>query len=124
MKTISKEELSARLGSPWVTIVNVLEPDAYERIHITGSISLPMKELDAGRWQELDSAKEIVVHCSSSECNKSREAANLLESKGLDASAYEGGMKEWAEAGLPTEGKESPQEYHEERYGVHRAVEA
>jgi len=124
MKTITKAELSAKLGLPWVTIVNVLEPEAYKKIHVKGSISLPRRELEAGKWQELDFTKEIVVYCSSYDCNASREAAKLLESKGMDVSAYEGGIKEWAEAGLPTEGSMSPKEYLQERYGVQKRMEA
>ncbi len=117
LKTISKEELAAKLGSLWVTVVNVLEPDAYEKIHIKGSVNIPRKELEAGGWKDLDFTKEIVVHCSNYECNASRESAKLLESKGMDVYAYEGGIKEWAEAELPTEGMMTPREYLQQRYG-------
>ncbi len=117
MKTITKEELASKVGSPWVVIVNVLEPQSYEKIHIKGSINVPRKELEAGGWDKLDFTKEIVVHCSNYECNASREAAKLLESKGMDVYAYEGGIKEWAEAGFPTEGGMTPREYLDERYG-------
>ena len=124
MKTATKEELATKLGLPWVTVVNVLEPEAYKKIHIKGSISLPLRELEAGKWQDLDFTKELVVYCSSCDCNASREAAKMLESKGMDVSAYEGGIKEWAEAGLPTEGNMSPKEYLQEKYGVKKPMEA
>ncbi len=117
MKTISKDELIAKLGSPDLVIVNVLARPAYEKIRIRGSISIPRSELESGRWKELDRKKEIVVHCSSYECGASRMAAEFLEAMGFDVKAYEGGVKEWAEAGLPTEGIISPKQYLEERYG-------
>ena len=117
MNSISKDELSSELGSPWLVVVNVLAPPAYEKIHIKGSISIPRSELEQGRWKELDFTKEIVVHCSSYQCDASRVAAEFLEGKGFQVRAYEGGMKEWAEAGLPTEGSITPQQYLEERYG-------
>jgi len=66
---------------------------------------------------ELDKSKEIVTHCSSYECGASRMAAEFLENKGYIAAAYEGGIKEWAEAGLPMEGTISPQQYLVEKYG-------
>ncbi len=97
-------------------VVNVLEPSAYEKIHIRGSVSIPRSELETGRWKELDFTKEFVVHCSSFECQASREAARFLESKGFQVSAYEGGIKEWAEARLPTEGQLTPEEFLRERY--------
>ena len=117
MRTISKEELSRKLGSPGLVVVNVLAPQAYEKIRIKGSISIPRNELETGRWQELDRHKEIVTHCSSYECGASMMAAEFLEKKGYSVAAYEGGIKEWAEAGLPMEGTISAQQYLAERYG-------
>jgi len=90
---------------------------AYETMHIKGPISIPWAELKAGRWKELEKSKEIVVHCSSYACPGSRMAAELLEKKGFNVKAYEGGIKEWAEAGLPMEGKITAQRYlHERRF--------
>ena len=117
MKAISKYELVSKLNSPSLVIVNVLAAGAYEKIRIKGSISIPRNELEQGRWKELDPSKEIVVHCSSYECGASRAAADFLESKGFRVEAYEGGMKEWAEANLPTEGTISAKQFVEERYG-------
>jgi len=117
MKSISKDEVVAGLGSGKMVVVNVLAPPAYEMIHIKGSIPIPLSELKNGRWKELDNGKEIVVHCSSYSCNASREAADFLESKGFNARAYEGGIREWAESGLPMEGRIPPQRYLTERYG-------
>jgi rhodanese-related sulfurtransferase len=117
MRTISKEELSKKIGSPGLVVVNVLAAPAYEKIRIKGSISIPRSDLENGRWAELDRNKEIVTHCSSYECGASRMAAEFLEKKGYNVAAYEGGIKEWAEAGLPMEGTISPQQYLIERYG-------
>jgi len=117
MKSISKDLMLAKLYSSNLVIVNVLEKEAYDRIRIKGSISIPRRELEGGRWTELDRSKEIVVHCSSFDCGASRMAAEFLESKGFDVRAYEGGIKEWAESGLPMEGTVSARQYLEEKYG-------
>jgi rhodanese-related sulfurtransferase len=117
LETITRDELAARLGSPGLTIVNVLAKGAYEKIRIKGSISIPRNELEGGRWKELDRSKEVVVHCSSYECEASRLAATFLEGKGFNVRAYEGGIKEWAEAGLPTEGPVSAKQFLDDRYG-------
>lgn len=121
MKTVTRSELVGKLGSPGVVVVNVLARGAYDKIHIRGSISIPRSELEAGRWEELDRGKEIITHCSSYECEGSRAAARFLEEKGFNVKAYEGGMKEWVEAGLPTDGTVSPQQFLTERYGAPRA---
>ena len=117
MRSIAKDEVAARMGSGEAVVVNVLAPPAYDRIRIKGSISIPLSELKRGRWEELDRGKEIVVHCSSYSCSASREAADFLEAKGFRVRAYEGGIKEWAEAALPMEGTIPPQQYLVEKYG-------
>jgi rhodanese-related sulfurtransferase len=117
MKTISKNELASKLGTPSLVVVNVLEPEAYAKIHIKGSISIPQSQLQNGRWRELDKNKEIVTHCSSYTCTASRETADFLEKQGYKVRAYEGGIKEWAEAKLPTEGEMRPEQYLAEKYG-------
>lgn len=118
MNTISKSELAGKLGSPGLIVVNVLPRGAYDTIHIKGSISVPLDELEAGRWKELDKGKEVVTHCSGYGCEKSAAAARFLEGQGFDAKAYEGGIREWAEADLPTEGTVSARQYLAERYGA------
>jgi rhodanese-related sulfurtransferase len=122
MKSVSKDEVAAQLGSGKMLVVNVLAPPAYDIIHIKGSIPIPLSELKNGRWRELDKGKEIVVHCSSYSCDASREAADFLESKGFNVRAYEGGIREWAEAGLPMEGSIPPQQYLVQRYGKSAAT--
>lgn len=122
MNTITREELTSKIGSPWLQLVNVLAPESYAKIHISGSVSMPRQELENGRWKELDSSKQVVVYCSSYQCDASKAAAQFLEEKGFDVSAYEGGIKEWAEAGLPTEGVMSAKDYLQEKYGTQQAA--
>ncbi len=117
MKATTRDELAAKLGSPGLVVVNVLAREGYDKIHIRGSISIPRNELEKGRWRELEGAEELVVYCSSYSCAASHVAADFLEAKGFHVWAYEGGVREWAEAGLPTEGRLSAKEFLEERYG-------
>ena len=60
----------------------------------------------------LDKERPVVTYCSSSSCGASLTAAAILREHGIDASAYEGGIKEWAEAGLPVEGKLQYSEFY------------
>ncbi len=102
VKTITKEQLKRKLDQGAVQVVNVLDPKWYELGIIQGSKKIPLKELDQ-RIKELDKSKEVVTYCASYECSASSEAARKLEAKGFQVSAYEGGIKEWKEAGYPTE---------------------
>ncbi len=116
MRTITKEELVRRLGDGRTLVVNVLAKEGYDRIHIRGSISMPRGEMQLGGWDKLDRSKDIVVHCSSYTCGASKMAGELLEAKGFNVLEYAGGMREWAEAGLPTEGRVTAKEYLAEHY--------
>lgn len=101
--TISKEELKRKIdGGGNCQIVNVLSPEYYHLGFIKGSLRIPVAELEK-RSGELDRSREVIVYCASSECHASRLAAEKLDQLGFHASAYEGGIKEWKEAGFPIE---------------------
>ncbi len=103
VKTITKEELSAKLASgDSVQVVNVLRPDYYKLGVIQGSKRIPLNELDK-RIGELDKTKEVVTYCANYKCSASREAAKKLAKLGFNVRAYEGGAKEWKDSGLPME---------------------
>lgn len=103
VKRIAKEELNKKIqrNEP-LQIVNVLDPQYYNLGFIKGSRRIPLDKLDA-RIGELDKSKEVVTYCAGSECNASKIAAELLAKQGFRVTAYEGGIKEWKAAGLPTE---------------------
>lgn len=101
--TITKEELKKKIDhGENCQIVNVLSPDYYSLGFIKGSLKIPLNELEK-RSGELDKSREVVVYCAHSECSASRQAAEKLERLGFGVSAYEGGIKEWKEAGFPLE---------------------
>ena len=103
VKTITKEKLYQKLKeSQSVQVVNVLDASAYTLGLIKGSKKIPLAELDQ-RIGELDRSKEVVTYCAGYACSTSKVAAEKLAAKGFKVSAYEGGIKEWKEAGLPVE---------------------
>lgn len=83
-------------------VVNVLEPEHYAQGSIKGSLLIPLSELDA-RCAELDKSKEVVTYSADASCAASRQAAELLSSRGFNAGSYVRGLKAWKEAGLPIE---------------------
>ena len=101
--TITKKELLEQMkrNAP-IQIVNVLSPEFYALGFIKGSQRIPVDELER-RANELDRNKEVITYCAHSECQASRKGAEKLAELGFHARAYEGGIKEWKAAGLPTE---------------------
>lgn len=100
---ISKGELFEKINSKDpVQIVNVLKPEYYSLGFIQGSKRIPEDEIEA-RFKELDRNREVVTYCASYDCHASRRAAEKLTARGYKVRAYEGGIKEWKESGLPME---------------------
>ncbi len=103
VQTISKEQLLEKINSNHgFQVVNVLSTKDYGKGFIKGSKKIPLEQLN-GRLGELDKTKEVVTYCASSECDASMKAAEKLAAKGFKVKAYEGGIKEWSQAGLPTD---------------------
>jgi rhodanese-related sulfurtransferase len=103
IRTITKEELAQKIENVQpVQIVNVLDPKYYHLGFIKGSKRIPLDQLDK-RLAELDKNLEVVTYCASYDCPASGQAAEKLLNKGFRVSVYEGGIKEWLEAGLPTD---------------------
>jgi rhodanese-related sulfurtransferase len=102
-KTVTKEELLLEIkNGEDVQVVNVLEPEWYKLGIIKGSKKIPLSQISE-RLNELDMAKEIVTYCGHAQCDVSRVAAEKLRALGFNVRAYEGGIKEWTEYGLPVE---------------------
>jgi len=83
---------------------NVLVPQYYNaEKNIPGSKWIPVDQLDQ-KLPSLGAGKndEIVVYCGSFTCPSSKQAAEKLARSGYtNVSAYEGGLADWIEGGLP-----------------------
>jgi ArsR family transcriptional regulator len=103
LKTITKEELLQKIEKGEnVQIVNVLQPEGYHMGFIKGSKRIPYTELEQ-RAGELDKSREVVTYCANSMCSASKTGAEILSKLGYNVRAYEGGIREWTDAGLPKE---------------------
>lgn len=86
-------------------VINVLAEENYQDCHIKGSIHVPYDEL-RDYAQNLNKNQEIVVYCAHYDCPKSKQAYELLQKMGFtNIAAYEGGIREWLQLGLPVQGK-------------------
>lgn len=85
-------------------VLNILDPELYQDCHIPGSINVPLDELE-NYTRDLDLNREIIVYCSNYLCTASKYAAELLQKLGFkQVYAYEAGMAEWRQHGLPVDG--------------------
>ncbi|WP_371127877.1 rhodanese-like domain-containing protein [Streptomyces sp. 1222.5] len=76
------------------------EPHEWQAGHAPGAVHLPLSALAAGDGLPTAArSRPVVVICRSG--NRSRRAAELLRDRGVEAVDVIGGMRDWAEAGLP-----------------------
>lgn len=81
-------------------LLDVREPYEWQAGHAPGAVHLALSALSAGAGLPAEAqARPLVVICRSG--NRSRQAAELLAARGAEAVDVIGGMRDWAEAGLP-----------------------
>lgn len=105
IQTISLEALKHEIDSnDDLVVINVLNEKYYKEAHIPESINMPFK--DAKKFKKSIKKRgyhinaPIVVYCYSLECPLSRQAYEALTELGYtNVRAYEGGIKEWKDAG-------------------------
>lgn len=104
VRFITKETLHEWMNDgESLLIVDVLSADRYNQNHVKGAINAPLANLD--RYAEkLNPNDRIVLYCGSFQCRASTKGVKLLMDKGFrNVFDYEGGIKDWKDAGLPVE---------------------
>jgi rhodanese-related sulfurtransferase len=61
--TIGRNEVQRLVLEEQAAIVEVLPHEEFEAEHITGAISLPIKELNAETAARLDPDRPVIVYC-------------------------------------------------------------
>lgn len=106
VKQITRNELLEMINSSRkFTLLDVLPKESYFREHIKGAISLPLEEIEKGAVKGLNKGDLIVTYCANFDCPASTKAAEKLISLGYNnVLDYKGGLKDYKEAALATEG--------------------
>ncbi len=99
MARVTPAEARARADADAV-LVDVREPDEWAAGHAPGAVLAPLSALTSGQTlPKTAQGRPVVAICRSG--RRSREAAALLTARGADAVDVIGGMRAWAQAGLP-----------------------
>jgi rhodanese-related sulfurtransferase len=100
MNTITPKELSEKMESEDVVLLDVRSAVEFRGEHAKGSRNVPVDKIkDAA--QELKEKGVVYVSCGGG--NRSRRACNILESEGVNVVDVAGGLSEWKKQGLATE---------------------
>ena len=90
----------ARLRETGIVLVDVRQPDEFERFRVPGAKLIPLADVPE-RVEEIPDDQRVYVICGSG--GRSARAVEYLNKQGLDTVNVAGGSKAWLEAGLPVE---------------------
>jgi adenylyltransferase/sulfurtransferase len=91
--TMAPAELRRRLAARGITLLDVRNPDEWDRCHLEGAMHIPLPQLTA-RAHELDPREEIVVYCKMG--GRSADAAGYLRRAGFSQVRHlRGGLDAW-----------------------------
>jgi rhodanese-related sulfurtransferase len=105
MNTLTANELKSKHDQNGnLKVINTLSPELFEKTHIPDSINIPLENPEfVSEVEKIVKKNEpVVVYCASLQCDSSTTAARKLEQAGFSqVFDFEGGAKEWEEAGMP-----------------------
>lgn len=100
LRTITRDDLRARLRDGDVVVLDVRPQAEYAAGHIRGAISIPIHDLRS-RLGDIPDGADVVAYCRGPYCVYADEAVRLLGMKGMTAARLEDGFPEWTAARLP-----------------------
>jgi len=100
LRTMTRDDLRARLRDGDVVVLDVRPEAEYAAGHIRGAISIPISDLKS-RLGDIRDGADVVAYCRGPYCVYADEAVRVLVKKGVSAARLEDGFPEWAEARLP-----------------------
>jgi len=99
---VTADELQRRINDRTAVVIDVRPAEEFAEGHITGALSVPLKELET-RLKELPRRAQIVAYCRGPYCVQSDAAVALLTKCGFKARRLEIGLPDWRARGLPVE---------------------
>ena len=88
-------------AAPGFVLLDVRGAAAFACAHVPGAVSLPGREITAGRMADWPEDTLFVVYCAGPHCNGADRAALRLARLGRPVKLMLGGMTGWADEGLP-----------------------
>ena len=91
---VSLDELESMINNKNVLLMDVRPPAEYELGHITGAVSIPMKELLCC-LKDFSKEQEIIAYCRGPFCVLADEAVKILSENGYKVRRLDEGYPEW-----------------------------
>lgn len=94
LNSVSLDELEQMIHNKNVLLMDVRPSEEYELDHITGAISVPMKELLCC-LKDFTKEQEIIAYCRGPFCVLADEAVKVLTENGFKVRRLDEGYPEW-----------------------------
>ena len=99
---IEPNEAFEMVGNGEAVLVDVRDERSYLEAHLAGAIHVPLMEVGSSAERLQAQGKTIITYCSCPAEETSNAAAAELIARGVnDVLVLEGGIRAWANAGLP-----------------------
>ena len=100
MEPLATAELARALKNKSIVLLDVRPESEFALGHVRGAVNIPLKDLER-KLKALPRKKEIIAYCRGPYCVLAFEAVATLRRRGFSARRLEGGLPEYAAAGLP-----------------------
>ena len=111
LSPISLQEIRALSDLKKAVIVDARREFFYAKEHIPGSLTLPLVQYEdriGAFQQQVGHDRLLIIYCSGYGCEDSHQLGLKLQGVGYKRMrVFSGGLPEWKQAGLPTEGTDA-----------------
>lgn len=97
---VSGDELLSQAARGDVVVIDVRPESEYATAHLPYARSMPVHELRK-RLDEIPPDRTVVAYCRGPFCLMAKEAVDILQAHGVQATRLEDGVAEWRAKGLP-----------------------
>jgi rhodanese-related sulfurtransferase len=108
LEPVDRDQLLAKVRDGAVTVLDVRPPEEFHAGHLSGALSIPLKELER-HLSELPRDREIVAYCRGPYCVLAVEAVEMLRARGFTAFRLEDGVADLQARGFPVAVDSEPQ---------------
>ncbi|PNV85382.1 MAG: hypothetical protein C0610_12070 [Desulfobacteraceae bacterium] len=102
---VSLKQVKEAYKSGAALLVDARDPEFFERGHIPGAVSLPVRDFDSvfpKLEEQLRAAPRVITYCDGASCEMSVELTEKLLFAGLEyIEIFTGGIQQWQGAGQP-----------------------
>lgn len=97
---VGGNELLSQAARGEVVVIDVRPETEYATAHLPFARSMPLHELRK-RLDEIPTDSSVVAYCRGPFCLMAKEAVDILQAHGVQATRLEDGVAEWRAKGLP-----------------------